>query len=303
MREGLESRRLGDVPPLLNPPVAAAADALHALHSKADLLHMPPVARAGRISFAVRYARELLRAFLRPWLSVQTDFNQLALEVLAIYHKEIARIHARLEATESRGVPAQAEPVPAGPGGVDVDEGGRDRPPDDARFLRAFFAYTRIPPPPARIFLVTDGVSEDRELAAFGYEVLPSSFGRDGPEALPADALEWAPAFPVPDGSVDAVIISPPDVPGPVRSGRILQEASRVLRPQGRAIIVWPLFGRERANTPGFTADAFPPGLVPLEILRAVVRAGRWSVTPHVNLSDPADLVLVAAEKRHAPVH
>jgi hypothetical protein len=73
MRRGLDDLRSMPVTHGTHSPSSALAD----LAAYADLRSLPPLAKTGRaLSRIVRAARSLLRALLRPWLAVQTEFNQ-----------------------------------------------------------------------------------------------------------------------------------------------------------------------------------------------------------------------------------
>jgi hypothetical protein len=72
MRAGLDCLRSAPVAVDAHSPSSGLTD----LATYADLESLPPLAKKGRaMSRIVRAARTLLRALLRPWLAVQTEFN------------------------------------------------------------------------------------------------------------------------------------------------------------------------------------------------------------------------------------
>src|SRR5262245_21564729 len=91
MRRGVDALR--------SMPVAYAthssSSGLTDLATYADLRSLPPLAKAGRVtSRIVRAARSLLRAFLRPWLAVQTEFNQCVLAELDDLRRRISALES-----------------------------------------------------------------------------------------------------------------------------------------------------------------------------------------------------------------
>src|SRR5207237_7690842 len=63
--------------------------------SYADLVHLPPLAKPGRLARFVRLARRALKSLLRPWLAGQTEFNQLVIQVLETMNQELSALKAR----------------------------------------------------------------------------------------------------------------------------------------------------------------------------------------------------------------
>jgi hypothetical protein len=73
MRTGLDDLRSMPVAHGTNSPSSGLTD----LATYADLRSLPPLAKKGRITSGIaRAARSFLRALMRPWLAVQTEFNQ-----------------------------------------------------------------------------------------------------------------------------------------------------------------------------------------------------------------------------------
>jgi hypothetical protein len=73
MRRGLDDLRSTPVALGTHSPSSGLTD----LATYADLRSLPALAKTGRVtSRIVRAARSFLRALLRPWLAVQTEFNQ-----------------------------------------------------------------------------------------------------------------------------------------------------------------------------------------------------------------------------------
>jgi hypothetical protein len=89
MRRGLDDLR--------SMPVAlgtySRSSGLTDLATYADLRSLPPLAKRGRaISHIVRMARSLLRGLLRPWLAVQTEFNQGVMAELDLLGRRISSL-------------------------------------------------------------------------------------------------------------------------------------------------------------------------------------------------------------------
>jgi hypothetical protein len=98
MRRGLDDLRSMPVAQATQSPPSGLSD----LATYADLQSLPPLAKAGRVtSRIVRTARSLLRALLRPWLAVQTEFNQGVMAEL----DELRRRIASLENTSPGAMP------------------------------------------------------------------------------------------------------------------------------------------------------------------------------------------------------
>jgi hypothetical protein len=89
MRAGLDEMRSTPVTLGAQSPSSAITD----LAAYADLRSLPPLAKRGRVTWRiVRAARSLLRALQRPWLAVQTEFNQGVMAELNDLRRRIAML-------------------------------------------------------------------------------------------------------------------------------------------------------------------------------------------------------------------
>ena len=98
MRAGLESRRWWGAS--ARGQISSAAyslDAQQVLETNANLLSLPPIAKAGPLAWLVRFLRRMAKILIRPWLAVQTTFNRQTMEVLQATHQEISVLKTRLD--------------------------------------------------------------------------------------------------------------------------------------------------------------------------------------------------------------
>jgi hypothetical protein len=247
MREGLESRRsLGTQPFGQLPSPSFTSDARHALRVHADLLGTPPVARPGPLSWPVRLARRVLRTFLRPWLAVQTRYNQLALDALESLHNEIANLAARLESSRMDTGAASPPVASSAAFGASKADASARGPLLSKRILEYTFVLTHLPSPPARVLLVGSAAcSLQPELAGLGYLL-------NGIDPRPVESRLATPSIvaarpnclPFSDESIDAVVWlraerRAEDGDGVSWNGAVA-EARRVLRLGGPLIITFP---------------------------------------------------------------
>src|SRR5262249_32066538 len=87
MRAGLHDLRSAPVAIGTSSPSSPLSD----LATYADVASLPPLAKPGQVSSRmVRTARRLLRALMRPWLAVQTEFNQGIMAELDLLRRRIA---------------------------------------------------------------------------------------------------------------------------------------------------------------------------------------------------------------------
>ncbi len=98
IRAGFEGRRyLASV--AFGPARAASVvtGSRKALVTQAEVAAYPAVARPGPLAAVIRGLRRIVRAFIRPWLAVQTDYNRIVNEILEIHGAEIAVLSSRLD--------------------------------------------------------------------------------------------------------------------------------------------------------------------------------------------------------------
>jgi SAM-dependent methyltransferase len=246
MREGLESRRsLGSQPFGKLPPPSFTSDARHALSVHADLLALPPMARAGLFSSAVRVARQILRSFLRPWLAVQSRYNRLALDALQALASEINVLAARINDLEaSRATESFQTTTPSAARTLDNHSTAAKAVVCESS-LRYIFVLGHLPAPPARLLLAGEASrGMARELEALGYEIYAADpGGLIAPErsAVLADFT----SLPFSDGFFDSVVWSnapravteqSADYAGLQGWNALDGEARRVLRAHGTLI-------------------------------------------------------------------
>ena len=310
MREGLESRRsLGSQPFGKLPPPSFTSDAQHALSVHADLLALPPMAKAGLFSWAVRVVRRVLRSFLRPWLAVQSRYNRLALDALQALASEISVLAARINDLEaSRATEAFQITTPSAER-TSHNHSTTAKAVVSQSSLRYIFVLGHLPAPPARLLLAGEASrGMARELETLGYEIYaaePPGMIASERSAVLADAT----SLPFSDGFFDSVVWS--NAPRPMTeqsvdyaSGQgwnaVDGEARRVLRPHGTLIADVALDHDERDDS---SLDAFLPSFRRIRTVFYSREAESCLSTSLAAAELPAVQtrlvsVLVAAEKR-----
>jgi SAM-dependent methyltransferase len=270
MAEGLETRHgVGSKPFCATPRNRTLTEIPESLRAGADLLRVPAIARPGPFAAVVRRARGVFRAFLKPWLGVQSDFNRELLQVVEALHREVGRFAGRIEELNQQAVnrelssegdiaqaglwfnPAVAVQLQdAGPAVVSVSE----------RILEPIFVHTRLPAPPARVLDLGCAESTNpAEMASLGYDVVgvdlrPHPLEQRSFRMLRGDVTR----LPLGNDSFDVVVsLSTLEHVGLAwyadhKAGRsdrrAVAEVGRVLRKGGRFILTIP-FG-EAATTP-----------------------------------------------------
>ena len=142
-----------------------------------DLEGLGPVAKAGAAAPVVRFGRQLLQLFLRPWLAMQTIFNleigrrfDESATIVRDLRRRVPLIEDGLQSLDTRLRALEA----VRPGGEDVVR----RPHTDSSYVQRLFIHSRLPPPPARVLLQGDaGDVIERELVSLGYRVTRSVSG------------------------------------------------------------------------------------------------------------------------------
>jgi SAM-dependent methyltransferase len=306
MREGLDRRRFCA-------PAAAGSDFTplsqleprHRVLAYVDLVGLPPAARCRVGARFVGYLRRVFRVFLRPWLDLQTRFNEGAAEVLLAHHAELLRclndlsgqgrrltelFHHLHEEQEARLALAErvnrlvgeAHPTPPTP---EASE----------HVLEQVFLHTRLPAPPAQLLEMSWGpAARVVELTSLGFQVTGVAL-----DALPPPAGGGPADLPFPNESFDVVTaLSDLTEAGQAGDLHAMAEAARVLRPGGRLLLSVP-FGR--ADGAGYDRARLEALLRPLtvtELTFGVRRGGRWAFAADEPAPGPRGaLALVVAEK------
>ena len=310
MREGLHRRRYcapapagPDFGPLtqLEPRVRVVP--------YADLVSHAPAARSRFAGRAVGWMRRAFRAFLRPWLDLQTRFNDGAAEVLLAHHAELLRclndlsgqgrrinellylLHQEQEARQ-----ALAEQLDRLTGGAEAPAPAAEAP---RNVLEYVFLHTRLPAPPAQVLELSCGpAARGVELTSLGFHVTGVDL-----DALPPESS----GLPFSDESFDVVTAlcglagaGLRGAAGPDADLRAAAEAARVLRPGGKLLLTAP-YGRAALTAAGRVYDRarLEALLRPLAVTErsfGVPRGGRWAFATD-EPGGAGALALVVAEK------
>jgi hypothetical protein len=208
---------------------------------------------------------------MNPWLDRQTQFNRSTAAYLRSVHDYLAGVAERVNALQAE-LAQQAAAMhtrPDSPACCGRHAGGADVLPDDpVRVVEGLFLDTRLPPPPARVLVLTPDGTDALDLAGRGYQVVQS-----------ADGVE-----PFPDESFDvAVALAGERANGPPADST-LTSLARVLTPGGRVI--------------GSGSAKLATRLGPLRVVErvyAVRDSHGWSLA--ASRTDAADLTLWVATK------
>ncbi|HZY85268.1 MAG TPA: class I SAM-dependent methyltransferase [Gemmataceae bacterium] len=300
MREGLDRRRFC-APAPAGPDFAPLAqlEPRGRVLPYADLVGLAPTARCRVGARLVGWVRRALRAFLRPWLDLQTRFNEGVAETLLAHHAEMLRclndvggqgrrigelFHHFYQEQEARQLLAGRLDRLAGEA---ADTPGPAAEASD-HVLEHVFIHTRLPAPPAQLLELSCGpAARAVELTSLGYQVT----------GVALDALPPAPGggpadLPFPDESFDVVTaLSGLTGVAPPAGVHAVAEAARVLRPGGRLLLTLP---HDRARL-----EALLRPVAVVELTFGVRRGGRWAFTADEPAPGPrgAALALVVAEK------
>jgi len=136
-----------------------------------DLEGLGPVAKPGATAPVVRFGRQLLQLFLRPWLAMQTIFNREigrrfdeSATIVRDLRRRVPLLEDGLQNLDMRLRALEA----VRPGGADVPRG----PHADRSYVQRLFIHSRLPPPPVSVLLLGDvGDEIERELMNLGYRV------------------------------------------------------------------------------------------------------------------------------------
>jgi hypothetical protein len=200
------------------------------LRDLGDLEGLPPVAKPGIAAPAVKYARKVLQAFMRPWLAAQTIFNrevarrfQSMRTVVHDLERRTPHLESGLQHLEERILALERErnpePGPRGDARRKVETNGIER----------MFVHSRLPPPPARVLLVGSSASAIApELRSFGFDVAETD-PVQGDGRWPGSDAEFEVAI--------CLLASSSDRGQHQRVERLASEAGRVLRAGGRLLL------------------------------------------------------------------
>jgi hypothetical protein len=244
-------------------------------------------------------------------LAVQTRYNRLALDALEALQKEIADLAARLASSEAQTGPVAGSVASNTAVVASREDAYAQGVPLSKAILEYTFVLNHLPAPPARILLVGSAACGlQRELASLGY--LPNGIAARAVQGRLATAsiiVARPNSLPFSDQSIDAVVWlgaerSAENGHGVGWSGA-LDEGRRVLRPNGRLIVTFPM-----ESSPGGVSgdhqqfDALFPAFRRVQTVFCTGSAESCLLTTRVALSEPASMTaatsltaLVAAEK------
>ncbi len=306
MREGLDRRRFC-APAPAGPDFGPLAqlEPRHRVLAYADLVGLPPAARCRVGARFVGWLRRAFRVFLRPWLDLQTRFNEGAAEVLLAHHAELLRclndlcgqgrrvtelFHHFHEEQEARQLLAQR---------LDRLDGAGPRtppPPEGSEHvLEQVFLHTRLPAPPAQLLELSWGpAARGVELTSLGFQVTGVAL-----DALPPPPGGGPAGLPFPDESFD-VVVALSDLAQAGRSADLhaVAEAARVLRPGGRLLLSVPFGRADGGSYDRARLEALLRPLAVVELTFGVRRGGRWAFAADEPAGGPRGaLALAVAEK------
>ncbi len=341
MQGGLEMRRFAAVKaqaPVAEPTVATlpALPALPrpdlprlrpALEPYANTLGHPAAARPGFVGRFVRRLRQGFKALLRPWLEIQTRFNEAAVaglesthstlqahlhllgerldaqaEILAGFHRSLNHCHETLH-SQRNALEAKIEDCfdclhaswQILDNRLDKFHESWTGENDAAGDLEQLFLRTRLPAPPARVLDLSRSAEQPAvDLSDLGYQVV-----RVDPR-LDFLTRQEASLLPFEDGSFDVILCTSglsAMVDQSVHARRLGSEANRLLCNHGQLLIT----GALRSSFASVNWNGLEEALHPLRVLERLhaFRQGRtWSfATLDVAQNHEGVVALVVAEK------
>lgn len=182
MRNGLDGRKFFRTPTRLPPIPVPPAELLPQLAESAGLLgHPAPPGRglSGRLGRIVRRAAKRL---MNPWLDRQTQFNHSTATYLSSVHDYLAGVTERVNALQAE-VARQTATQYSRPdesmccGRHSLRRSAVTFADDPVRVVEGLFLDTRLPPPPARVLVLTPDGADALDLAGRGYHVVQSANG------------------------------------------------------------------------------------------------------------------------------
>ena len=241
MREGLESRLLLGTQPFCQfPSLTFTSETRHNLGVSADLSGVPPVARSGPFSWAIRLLRRALQSLLRPWLAMQTRYNRMTLDLLEGLQIEINELKARQPNLSRQSISVDRTNL------LQPSETFHAHESVSPCTLEFMFVLSRLPAPPARVLLVGSAARQHaRQLENLSYEVIVADLTLSS-RPCPTGEIHQTPA-PSCEAAFDAVIVLSTmqqadqleSYPARVRESDTppFSEIARLLRPCGRLIL------------------------------------------------------------------
>jgi hypothetical protein len=143
------------------------------LRELGDLEGLPPVAKPGVAAPVIKAVRRVLRGFLRPWLAAQTIVNretarrfQGMLTGVRDLERRVPGIEQSVQHLEARILQIERERTTDAPPGRGVAEE------DAVASVERMFVQSRLPRPPARVRMLGSSAGLERELTAFGFDVV-----------------------------------------------------------------------------------------------------------------------------------
>jgi hypothetical protein len=274
-------------------------DAGARLRELGDLEGLPAVAKPGAAAPAVRFARKVLQAFMRPWLAAQTIFNREAarrfqsmLTAVQDLERRTPHLESGIRHLEDRilTLERRLDPEPGQPPAPRLEVGTDG--------IERMFVHSRLPAPPARVLLLgPSAAAVGPELRSFGFDVA----GADAEST----AVAVAGPHPFSDAEFEVIVCllaSAPEVNQLQLSERLAVEASRLLRKDGRLLLT--LRHTATAAASGEPAAAGTVKLGPLDLVELLLRADTSStvkVIPHSRESGapavPAGTLLIDARR------